>query len=124
MFQSTLLKRTMTLVVVSLIASALLATIAFLVAGRIATMTLEIDSCLEQDLRYHEIFTNNPEYFEDVDFRLFFFNSTYATGHDYYLVNMKFVEIASSNASWEIKFVLFVEVKFEELKKMKILKFK
>ncbi|MBR3142217.1 MAG: HAMP domain-containing protein [Clostridiales bacterium] len=89
MFQSTLLKRTMTLVVVSLIASALLATIAFLVAGRIATMTLEIDSCLEQDLRYHEIFTNNPEYFEDVDFRLFFFNSTYATGHDYYLVNMK-----------------------------------
>ena len=73
----------------SLIASALLATIAFLVAGRIATMTLEIDSCLEQDMRYHEIFSNNPEYFEDVDFRLFFFNSTYATGHDYYLVNMK-----------------------------------
>ena len=88
MFQSTLLKRTMMLVVVSLIASALLATIAFIVAGKLTTMTLEIDNTLAQDIKYKEIFSENPEYFENVDFRLFFFNSSYASGHDYYLVNM------------------------------------
>ena len=87
MFQSTLLKRTMTLVVVSLLASAILATIAFLVAGRSATLSLELDKALAQDLEYKELFTNNPDYFNDVNFRIFFFNSTYATGHDYYLVN-------------------------------------
>ena len=87
MFQSTLLKRTMTLVVVSLLASALLATIAFIVAGRSATISLEADNAIKQDMRYKEIFTSHPEYFENVDFRLFFFDSSYATGHDYYLVN-------------------------------------
>ena len=87
MFQSTLLKRTMTLVVVSLLASALLATIAFIVAGRSATISLEADNAIKQDIRYKEIFTNHPEYFESVDFRLFFFDSSYATGHDYYLIN-------------------------------------
>lgn len=87
MFQSTLLKRTMTLVVVSLLASALLATIAFIVAGRSATISLEADNAIKQDVRYKEILTSHPEYFESVDFRLFFFDSSYATGHDYYLIN-------------------------------------
>lgn len=87
MFQSTLLKRTMTLVVVSLLASALIATIAFIVAGSSATLTLEIDNALDQDLNYKNILTSNPEYFEDVDFRLFFFNTSYVSGHDYYLVS-------------------------------------
>ena len=87
MFQSTLLKRTMTLVVVSLLASALLATIAFIVAGRSATISLAADNAIKQDMCYKEIFSNHPEYFESVDFRLFFFDSSYATGHDYYLVN-------------------------------------
>lgn len=87
MFQSTLLKRTMTLVVVSLLASALLATIAFIVAGRSATISLEADNAIKQDIRYKEILTSHPEYFESVDFRLFFFDSSYATGHDYYLIN-------------------------------------
>jgi signal transduction histidine kinase len=48
---------------------------------------LELDKALAQDLEYKELFTNNPDYFNDVNFRIFFFNSTYATGHDYYLVN-------------------------------------
>ncbi|SDX90000.1 two-component system, OmpR family, sensor histidine kinase ResE [Ruminococcaceae bacterium YAD3003] len=87
MFQSTLLKRTMTLVVVSLLASALLATIAFIVAGRSATISLEADNAIKQDIRYKEVLTSHPEYFESVDFRLFFFDSSYATGHDYYLIN-------------------------------------
>lgn len=87
MFQSTLLKRTMTLVVLSLLASAILATIAFIVAGRSTTVSLEINKTMAQDIRFKEIFTADPEYLEDDDFRLFFFNSSYATGHDYYLIS-------------------------------------
>ncbi len=97
MFQSTLLKRTMTLVVVSLLASALLATIAFIVAGRSATISLEADNAIKQDIRYKEILTSHPEYFESVDFRLFFFDSSYATGHDYYLINEEGVIINSTS---------------------------
>ena len=87
MFQSTLLKRTMMLVVVSLLASALIATIAFIVAGSSATLTSEVDNALAQDAKYKKILTANPDYFEDVDFRLFFFNTTYVSGHDYYLIS-------------------------------------
>ena len=89
MFQSTLLKRTMMLVVFSLLASALIATIAFLVAGKTTTMSLEIDKALEQEMSYKDILSEHPDYFEDVDFRRFFFDSTYASGHDYYLINSK-----------------------------------
>ena len=87
MFQSTLLKRTMMLVVVSLLASALIATIAFIVAGSSATLTSEVDNALAQDAKYKKILTANPDYFEDVDFRLFFFNTSYVSGHDYYLIS-------------------------------------
>ncbi len=87
MFQSTLLKRTMTLVVLSLLASAILATIAFLVAGRSATITVELDRALEQDVKFQGLLEKNPHYFDNVDYRIFFFDSSYATGHDYYLVN-------------------------------------
>ena len=89
MFQSALLKRTMTLVVLSLLASAILATIAFLVAGRSAAISLERDNNLEQDIQYKAFFDSNPEFFDSSDFRYFFFSSSYATGHDYYLVNSK-----------------------------------
>jgi len=88
MFQSTLLKRTMSLVVLSLLASAIIATIAFVVAGKTSTLQLEVDNSLAQDARYNEIFSANPELFESADFRNYFFASSYATGHDYYLVNM------------------------------------
>ena len=86
MFQSTLLKRTMSLVVISLLASALLATIAFIVAGRSATLSIAIDNATAQDLRYKEILSDKPEFFESTDFQYFFFQSTYASGHDYYLI--------------------------------------
>lgn len=88
MFQSTLLKRTMSLVVLSLLASAIIATIAFIVAGRSSTLQMEVETSIAQDLRYNEIFSANPELFNSVDFRRYFFASSYATGHDYYLVNM------------------------------------
>ena len=88
MFQSTLLKRTMSLVVLSLVASAIIATIAFVVAGKSATLTIELENALKIDSKLNDVFSNNPEYFEDSDFRYFFFGSSYANGHDYYLVNM------------------------------------
>ena len=88
MFQSTLLKRTMSLVVLSLLASAIIATLAFIVAGKTSTLQLEVENSLAQDAKYNEIFTANPELFESQEFRNYFFASSYATGHDYYLVNM------------------------------------
>ena len=88
MFQSTLLKRTMSLVVLSLVASAIIATIAFVVAGKSATLSIELDSALKIDSKINDIFSTNPEYFENSDFRYYFFSSSYAAGHDYYLVNM------------------------------------
>ena len=87
MFQSTLLKRTMSLVVLSLLASAIIATIAFVVAGKTSTLQLEVDNSLAQDIRYNEIFSANPELFTSAEFRQYFFESSYATGHDYYLIN-------------------------------------
>ena len=89
MFQSTLLRRTMSLVVLSLLASAIIATIAFIVAGRSSTLQMEVETSIAQDLRYNEIFAANPELFNSADFRSYFFASSYATGHDYYLVNSK-----------------------------------
>lgn len=88
MFQSTLLKRTMSLVVLSLVASAILATIAFIVAGRMTTLRIEVENATKQDYKYRDIFTAHPEYFDNADFRLLFFNTSYASGHDYYLVSM------------------------------------
>ena len=73
MFQSTLLKRTMSLVVLSLVASAIIATIAFVVAGKSATLTIELENALKIDSKLNDVFSNNPEYFEDSDFRYFFF---------------------------------------------------
>ena len=61
MFQSTLLKRTMSLVVLSLVASAVIATIAFVVAGKSATLSLELESAIKIDSRYNEIFSSHPE---------------------------------------------------------------
>ena len=97
MFQSTLLKRTMSLVVLSLVASAILATIAFVVAGTTSTLSLEVENAVKQDLKYKEIFDNNPHCFESADFRVFFFATSYASGHDYYLVNSS-GEIVNSTA--------------------------
>jgi signal transduction histidine kinase len=78
----------MSLVVLSLLASAIIATIAFIVAGRSSTLQMEVETSIAQDLKYNEIFSSNPELFDSVDFRRYFFESSYATGHDYYLVNM------------------------------------
>lgn len=98
MFQSTLLKRTMTLVVLSLLASAIIATIAFVVAGKTATLALEVNNAVEQDMKLRDVLASHPEYLDDADIRDFFFDSSYATGHDYYLINAS-GSIANSTSS-------------------------
>ncbi|MCR4703218.1 MAG: HAMP domain-containing protein [Saccharofermentans sp.] len=77
----------MMLVVLSLLASAILATIAFLVAGKTATLGIEVDNATKQDSELKKILTENPDFFSNVDIRRFFFDTSYSTGHDYYLVN-------------------------------------
>lgn len=87
MFQSTLLKRTMALVLWALLASALLATIAFVVAGRRATINMEVKNAVNQDEVYLSLFSQSEGFFDNDEYRMFFFSTTHASEHDYYLVS-------------------------------------
>lgn len=87
MFQSTLLRRTMSLVIISLVASAILATLAFIVAGRTATIDLETTNAVKQDLVYQKIFVEDPAILDNEQSRAFFFNTSFASGHDYFLID-------------------------------------
>lgn len=87
MFQSTLLKRTMSLVLWALLASALLATIAFIVAGRRATINMEVKNAISQDEVYLNLFSQTSNFFDNDEYRMFFFKTTYASEHDYYLMS-------------------------------------
>lgn len=87
MFQSTLLKRTMSLVLWALLASALLATIAFIVAGRRATIDMEVNNAISQDEVYLNLFSQTSNFFDNDEYRMFFFKTTYASEHDYYLMS-------------------------------------
>lgn len=86
MFQSTLLRRTMSLVIISLIASAILATIAFIVAGRSATIENETKTAINQDIVYRQMFLEDPYLLDNDDSRAFFFKTSFASGHDYFLI--------------------------------------
>ncbi len=87
MFQSTMLKRTMGLVLWALLASAILATLAFIFAGRQATIQMQTESAINQNSVYVNIFENYPGFFDSDQYMYFFFTTTYASGHDYYLVS-------------------------------------
>ena len=87
MFQSTLLKRIMSLVLWALLASALLATIAFIVAGRRATINMEVKNAISQDEVYLNLFSQTSNFFDNDEYRMFFFKTTYASEHDYYLMS-------------------------------------
>ena len=87
MFQSTLLKRTMSLVLWALLASALLATVAFIVAGRRATINMEVKNAISQDEVYLNLFSQSSGFFDNDEYRMFFFKTTYASEHDYYLMS-------------------------------------
>ena len=96
MFQSTLLKRTMSLVIISLLASAVLAIIAFIVAGRTATIDIETTNAVNQDAVYQELFHNEPQILNDEVSRATFFNTSFASGHDYFLIGTDGKLIAST----------------------------
>ena len=87
MFQSTLLRRTMSLVIISLVASAILATLAFIVAGRTATIDIETTTAVNQDIVYQQLFMEDPGILDNEQSRNFFFNTSFASGHDYFLIS-------------------------------------
>lgn len=87
MFQSTLLRRTMSLVIISLVASAILATLAFIVAGRTATIDIETNHAVNQDIVYQQLFMEDPGILDNEQSRNFFFNTSFASGHDYFLIS-------------------------------------
>ncbi|MCR4688549.1 MAG: HAMP domain-containing protein [Saccharofermentans sp.] len=93
MFQSTMLKRTMALILWALLASAILATVAFVFAGRQVTVEMQTDAAINQDSVYSNIFKIAPDFFDSGEYMHFFFSTTYSSGHDYYLMSpdMQFI---------------------------------
>ena len=77
----------MSLVLWALLASALLATIAFIVAGRRATINMEVKNAISQDEVYLNLFSQTSNFFDNDEYRMFFFKTTYASEHDYYLMS-------------------------------------
>ena len=77
----------MSLVLWALLASALLATIAFIVAGRRATINMEVKNAISQDEVYLNLFSQTSNFFDNEEYRMFFFKTTYASEHDYYLMS-------------------------------------
>jgi len=85
MFQSTLLRRTMVLVLGALTMAMLMSSLAFLMAGRMTTMDMDIQSALQQESVYSRIFEMDPEFLDDDNYRSYFFSVTANAGRDYYL---------------------------------------
>jgi hypothetical protein len=77
----------MSLVIISLVASAILATLAFIVAGRTATIDIETNHAVNQDIVYQQLFMEDPGILDNEQSRTFFFNTSFASGHDYFLIS-------------------------------------
>lgn len=86
MFQSTMLKRTMALVLWALLASAILATVAFIFAGRQVNIETQTEAALDQDSVYTNLLKVFPGFFDSKEYSHVFFETTHSSGHDYYLV--------------------------------------
>lgn len=85
MFQSTMLRRTMTLVLSALLASTLLTVIAFVLAGRNATIDMEVNNILDQNRNTGLYLYQNPELLEDENFAKYFFNMSLGAKKDFYI---------------------------------------
>jgi len=85
MFQSTMLRRTMTLVFTALFASTLLTVIAFVLAGRNATIDMEVDNILNQNRDTGKYLSQHPELLNDEYFVEYFFNMSLGSLKDYYI---------------------------------------
>lgn len=99
MFQSTLLRRTMTLVIGALVASTFLTLVAFLLAGRNVSINNKVESALEQTRRISETIINSPEIIEDKEFRKILFASSFMSDKDIFLIdeNMNIIEQPSED---------------------------
>ncbi len=81
-----MLKRTMALVLWALLASAILATVAFIFAGRQVNIETQTEAALDQDSVYTNLLKVFPEFFDSKEYSHVFFETTHSSGHDYYLV--------------------------------------
>ena len=102
MFQSTLLRRTMTLVIGALVASTFLTLVAFLLAGRNVTINNEINRTLEQTRGISNAFKEAPEYFGEMNFLKAFLDSSLITDKDIYIVDTDKNIIAEPSVSHRI----------------------
>ena len=94
MFQSTLLRRTMTLVIGALVASTFLTLVAFLLAGRNVSINNKVNTALEQTSRIANTVSNSPEIIEDKEFRKILFESSFMSDKDVFLLdgNLNIIE--------------------------------
>ncbi|MBO4578593.1 MAG: HAMP domain-containing protein [Clostridiales bacterium] len=87
MHQSTLLRRVSSLVIGALAASMFIAMIAFFMAGRRTTMDMEINSALDQNRVYYQLFELKKDFFDNPDYSDKFFQSTSKSKQDFYLLD-------------------------------------
>ena len=89
MFQSAMLRRTMSLVIGALAASMLLTLIAFLLAGRSVTIDNEVERTIDQTFAIKRAIVDNPEIIDNESIRQILFDTSFATsGADIFLMDM------------------------------------
>ena len=89
MFQSAMLRRTMSLVIGALAASMLLTLIAFLLAGRSVTIDNEVERTIDQTFAIKHAIVDNPEIIDNESIRQILFDTSFATsGADIFLMDM------------------------------------
>ena len=94
MHQSTLLRRVSSLVIGALAASMLIAMIAFFMAGRRETYSTEIQTAIDQNKVYCQLFRLKTDFFDNDDYRDKFFESVSASDQDFYLIDGNYNIIA------------------------------
>ena len=87
MFQSTLLRRTMTLVMGALVASTFLTLVAFLLAGRKVTINNKVDRTVEQTQRLCDAIGASSSIIDNQEFRTVLFSSSLLSDQDLYLLD-------------------------------------
>ena len=87
MFQSTLLRRTMTLVIGALVASMFLTLVAFLLAGRSVTINNKVETTLANSRRITEAIADCPDIISNEQFRNVLFDSSFMSDNTVLLVD-------------------------------------
>lgn len=87
MLKSVTLRRTMTLVLCALFATALLTSFAFVLAGKTTTVNVDVDEAFSQANTIAQMLTDSPELISDDSFRNSLFNSSTLTGRYFFLID-------------------------------------